>query len=122
MTSINFCYWLQGAFELFNPDELTDHQNEVINNHCEMVLKYDPDSELTTLVKYTQDIIFSEHFRLDLLKERINNVFLHEIDPLMGDEKMQSELSHLHNPNSHLNSNNLNSYVDANGRIVIPKC
>lgn len=37
MTSQEFCYWLQGFFELGNPESLTEQQVQVINNHLDMV-------------------------------------------------------------------------------------
>lgn len=64
MTSRDFCYWLQGAFELFNPEEgLTSKQLDVVKNH-------------------------------------LNLVFRHEIDPSMGDEQHQESLNMLHTPSS----------------------
>jgi hypothetical protein len=37
MTPVEFCYWLQGFFELSKATEVTSEQMEVINNHLDMV-------------------------------------------------------------------------------------
>lgn len=36
MTYIEFCYWLQGFFELANPQTLTSEQIQVVKNHLDM--------------------------------------------------------------------------------------
>lgn len=36
MTYIEFCYWLQGFFELANPQTLTSDQIQAIKNHLDM--------------------------------------------------------------------------------------
>ena len=60
MTSRDFCYWLQGLFELGDTQSgLNEKQTDTIRKHLAMVFK-------------------------------------HEIDPGMGDEKHQGELSGIH--------------------------
>lgn len=64
MTSENFCYWLQGFFELngvrqSGTVQLTVEQTLCIRNHLDMVFK-------------------------------------HEIDPSMGDAEHQAELNKIH--------------------------
>lgn len=69
MTSRDFCYWLQGYFEIASANSdgisMTDDQVTMIRNH-------------------------------------LNMVFAHEIDPSMGDENQQNILNNLHGgtPNS----------------------
>ena len=52
MNSVDFCYWLQGHFELTNSDDLSPEQVRVIRNHLNLVFKHeiDPlrDSQTTT--------------------------------------------------------------------------
>ena len=61
MQSRDFCYWLQGYFELTKGrDELTAEQANTIRNH-------------------------------------LNLVFLHEIDPAMGNKPHQDQLNAAHN-------------------------
>lgn len=62
MTSRDFCYWLQGFFELRNASEgsaLTTDQTKMVQSH-------------------------------------LNMVFVHEIDPSMGDLDHQEELNEIH--------------------------
>lgn len=59
MTSRDFCYWLQGYFEIAGTAKLSDYQADQIRKHLAMV-------------------------------------FVHEIDPSMGDEKHQQTLNDLH--------------------------
>jgi len=43
MNSIDFCYWLQGNFEL-NPDApVTPEQIKIIKNHLNLVFKHEID-------------------------------------------------------------------------------
>jgi len=59
MTSRDFCYWLQGLFELGNPQTLTPEQIQIIRNH-------------------------------------LNMVFYHEIDPSFGGPEVQDALNEIH--------------------------
>lgn len=43
MTSRDFCYWLQGYFELTNPTELNFNQIETIRKHLDMVFIHEID-------------------------------------------------------------------------------
>lgn len=61
MQSRDFCYWLQGLFELGNPESLSSDQIQMIRNH-------------------------------------LNMVFYHEIDPSFGGPDAQSDLNEIHNP------------------------
>jgi len=41
-----------------------------------------------------------------VIKNHLNLVFKHEIDPSMGDDKHQAELNAIHKPNSIFSNNN----------------
>lgn len=41
MKSIEFCYWLQGLFELAEPIELTTKQTYLIKEHLKLVFEHD---------------------------------------------------------------------------------
>ena len=69
MTSRDFCYWLQGYFEVGGSEEMTKEQVGMVQTH-------------------------------------LNLVFVHEIDPSMGDEKHQNKLNDIHNVN-HANSSDV---------------
>ena len=43
MNSIDFCFWLQGAFELSDTDRLTDEQVRIIKNHLNLVFVHEID-------------------------------------------------------------------------------
>lgn len=43
MTSRDFCYWLQGYFEIANTSVLTVGQVEAIKNHLALVFKHEID-------------------------------------------------------------------------------
>lgn len=43
MKSVEFCYWLQGLFELGNPTTLDANQTELVKRHLAMVFKHEID-------------------------------------------------------------------------------
>lgn len=43
MKSVEFCYWLQGLFELGNPKQLNEHQTDLIKRHLAMVFTHEID-------------------------------------------------------------------------------
>lgn len=43
MKSVEFCYWLQGLFELGNPQSLSAEQTELVKRHLAMVFKHEID-------------------------------------------------------------------------------
>jgi len=43
MNSIDFCYWLQGHFEISETTELNEKQVEIIKNHLNLVFKHEID-------------------------------------------------------------------------------
>lgn len=56
MNSIDFCFWLQGKFELDNSDSLTENQVKIIKNHLNLVFKHEIDplrESQTTATKHT---------------------------------------------------------------------
>jgi hypothetical protein len=68
MTSRDFVFWLQGFFEIKSAD-VTDADGVVL-----------------------------EKEQIDIIRKHLNLVFKHEIDPSMGDAKMQKELNEIHDP------------------------
>jgi hypothetical protein len=54
MKSTEFCYWLQGLFELAEPTQLNAEQTDLIKRHLAMVFLHEidktyPESEQTAL-------------------------------------------------------------------------
>lgn len=43
MKAVEFCYWLQGMFEIADPKELNEHQTECIKRHLNMVFYHEID-------------------------------------------------------------------------------
>lgn len=43
MKSVEFCYWLQGLFELGNPTSLDAVQTDLVKRHLAMVFKHEID-------------------------------------------------------------------------------
>ena len=64
MTSRDFCFWLQGFFEIQKPESMTAEQ-------------------------------------VDMVKKHLALVFVHEIDPSMGDKIHQDLLNSIHSPEQH---------------------
>ena len=60
MTSVQFCYWLQGFFELAEPNTaLTEKQVQTIKNHLKLVFLHEIDpsySDDPTVQKIFQNI------------------------------------------------------------------
>lgn len=46
MTSRDFCYWLQGFFEIVNPKTVSEEELIKIKNHLAMVFKHEIDPSL----------------------------------------------------------------------------
>lgn len=46
MTSRDFCYWLQGFFEINEPTEVTPKQTEQIKKHLNLVFKHEIDPSM----------------------------------------------------------------------------
>lgn len=43
MKATEFCYWLQGMFELADPERLDSHQTDLIKKHLNMVFFHEID-------------------------------------------------------------------------------
>ncbi len=43
MKSVEFCYWLQGVFEVQNPLYFDAHQVDIIRRHLDLVFKHEID-------------------------------------------------------------------------------
>lgn len=116
MTSRDFCYLLQGLFEIgfaqprFHEIKirviLSTLQLELIRAHLKMVLLAKRPSHPTKAMEFC--LWLDEAFpvlqageagetAIALVQERLNEVFFHEIDPSFPAED-QEQLSHIHNP------------------------
>jgi hypothetical protein len=46
MTSRDFAYWLQGFFEVSNPETINKEQTEMIKRHLNLVFKHEIDPSM----------------------------------------------------------------------------
>jgi hypothetical protein len=46
MTSRDFCYWLQGLFELAGPETLSAKQTDLVKRHLALVFKHEIDPSM----------------------------------------------------------------------------
>ena len=51
MTSRDFCYWLQGYFEIENPDEISNIKLEMIKNNYESYNDVSQNNNITPTIK-----------------------------------------------------------------------
>lgn len=84
MQSINFCYWLQGLFELQDPKELTEKQTSVIKEHLDLVFGHDKEpapfcSFLKGYFTVAKPVSIGERETL-LIKNQLHVVFEHVIE------------------------------------------
>lgn len=66
MTSRDFCYWLQGLFELSDPKTLDERQVDLIKRHLNMVFIHEIDPSFP---QEQQQALDQEHGNLDFKKE-----------------------------------------------------
>lgn len=88
MYAREFCYWLQGAFEVGNLPALTMTSNACIKKHLEMVAKTNQEGQPVEAVSFCQwltgGIDFIQHENLEqteTVRKRLDSVFEHAIDP-----------------------------------------
>ena len=54
MNEINFCYWLQGFFEMTDTESLTPEQIKIIKEHLQLVLKKETKFSLGGIIPITE--------------------------------------------------------------------
>jgi len=84
MKSIDFCYWLQGWFELFDPPIINQKQIQTIQEHLSLVYQYDKEiipfcAELQGLLLFVQPVEL-DAATTQKIKNRLNETFLKQID------------------------------------------
>jgi predicted RNA-binding protein (virulence factor B family) len=84
MKAIEFCYWLQGLFEINTVYELNENQVNVINKHLQMVFVHEKeDSKYLDFCKNLSGYIkFSNMLTMNMsvttrVKEALNDLFEH---------------------------------------------
>lgn len=56
MTSRDFCFWLQGYFEITNPEDISIEQTQMIRRHLALVFKHEIDPSMPDPNGELQDI------------------------------------------------------------------
>lgn len=113
MTERDFCFWLQGHFELSETLNLTmsAHQVQLINNHLCLVEATEQVGPFTGWLRGFLDRGSTKIEQLDAdatarMRNRLKDHFLHVIDPAeTTDPKLQQQLNEIHQghlpPGSH---------------------
>lgn len=100
MKSRDFCYWLQGFFELSEIDSLSVEQVSIVARHLAMVVVHEGDRRMSFCHWLDGVLSMHEKSRLDekataLVRSKLNEVFLHVIDPGFP-ASQQKKLSEAH--------------------------
>ena len=90
MKSRDFVYWLQGSFEIGDLKELSENQVSIIKVHLKMVFAHEKKPEFD-FVHWLDGFLSPEGGPLNQketqrLREKLNGVFEHEIDPTFKDK------------------------------------
>lgn len=121
MTPRDFCYWLQGYFELGEMDdrlifELSFEQTQSVINHLKLVHECNPKLDIKDKCNsfmYVLKGFFESHTAananftlrgedLEFVRDTLEDIFAHVIDPTHGTPEQQAELKKIHDGNPHL--------------------
>jgi hypothetical protein len=86
MQSIDFCYWLQGWFELEEPKNMNSTQLQTISEHLVLVFEYDAQpnrfcQSLQGFLAFNEDIAQGMSVQqTQILKHMLEDTFRNEID------------------------------------------
>lgn len=113
MHTNEFCYWLQGYFELTREATVRfdDKQVELVRKHLDLVREVE--GKLTDFTAWLDGVLDSYELLLDpnrttdtdeardktmgMIKTRLGSKFKHDIDPSYGPENVQEVLDGIHN-------------------------
>jgi len=103
MKAQDFCFWLQGYFELGDTPYILEYQVDIIQNHIKMVEIHDPGNDgrsrqFCEWLKVTLSLYSKGNIPTGIvaaIKTTLDEVFLHEIDPSYPAEQQQ-ELDQAH--------------------------
>lgn len=113
MEARDFCYWLQGCFELV-PDVvktgLTPGTIMTIKRHLELVFLHDKEPSACKAFCHWLQVTFEmsdslrEHISVDqtlMIKQHLDLIFIHDIDPsYSSDPKVQEKMDQVHSGNA----------------------
>jgi len=100
MQSQQFCYWLQGSFELYDNTSFDEKQTKIIKEHLNLVFTYDkqPNGFCNFLKGY---LALSNPKNIDteataVIRTQLSETFKNEIDPTYPVDE-QKQLNEIHN-------------------------
>lgn len=100
MKAIEFCYWLQGSFELNDTKSFDLKEAQSIQQHLDLVFKHDPKANsfcfLLKGIFITKENLALDELTTQSIKEQLATTFKNEIDPSYPDNE-QDELNQFHN-------------------------
>ena len=104
MTPRDFCYWLQGAFEITGIQSLNAQQTTIVRKHLELVYaaEYDKDSHSQNgkdfcdwlqgfLENVSNEMTETQTARVD---KRLSRTFLHVIDVTFDNQDKLNDIHH----------------------------
>ena len=95
MTDRDLAYWLQGFFELSEPDSINAANAACISRHLALVRTLTPDSAFATKIE-TLLMISSEAERATLIRKVVADLFEHVIDKEHPDQAAANATHHGH--------------------------
>jgi hypothetical protein len=96
MQSQEFCYWLQGSFELNETTEFDSTQTQIIKQHLDLVFQYDkkPNGFCNFLKGYftlaNPQVLDTEV--TSSIRQQLSTTFKNEIDPTYPEHKKLNEV------------------------------
>lgn len=104
MKSIEFCYWLQGFFEISESHEFKFNLNQLncIERHVDLVIKYESPniSKSYSFVCFLKNYLIIKEETVSYtgrIQQILQDIFIHEIDNSYGDHSMIENLNQIHN-------------------------
>jgi hypothetical protein len=74
MQARDFAFWLQGFFEISNPEQITKEQTEMIKKHLALVFYHEIDPSYTD-DKEKQDVMNTIHSNSEFPKQNGDTVY-----------------------------------------------
>lgn len=111
MTSRDFCYWLQGFFELASPIAINSDQLKTIKNHLKLVEVHEGFTSgtfpalLNILLSFNEDVEELSPSQTTIITGNLASYFKHVIDPQLdgGNAKTSEKYQNIHDEGfSHL--------------------
>jgi hypothetical protein len=105
MKAEQFCFWLQGCFELNELPSFDEVQTECIQRHVALVFAHETNrgtrayefcAGLRGHFELNKDRTTFDEAQTSAIKAALHKVFTHEIDPSMGGPAHQDKLNGIH--------------------------